>query len=60
MDTLSQHGNITLNVILNGDSNLSNESTMAIFKQYRGLSKKKKKKKKKNKQKKKKKILSEI
>ena len=31
MDTLSQHGNITLNIILNGYLNLSNESSIAIF-----------------------------
>ena len=31
MATISQHGNITLNIILNGDLNLSNESNMVIF-----------------------------
>ena len=31
MDTLSQHGNITLNIILNGDFNLPNEANIAIF-----------------------------
>ena len=31
MDTLSQYGNITLNIILNGDLNLSKESNMVIF-----------------------------
>ena len=31
MDTLSQHGNITLNIILNGDLNLPNEANIAIF-----------------------------
>ena len=31
MDTLSQHGDITLNIILNGYLNLSNESSIAIF-----------------------------
>ena len=31
MDTVSQHGNITLNIILNGDLHLSNESNIVIF-----------------------------
>ena len=31
MDTLSQHGNITLNIILNRDLNLPNESNIVIF-----------------------------
>ena len=30
MDTLSQHGNITLNIILNGDLDLPNEANIAI------------------------------
>ena len=31
VDTISQHGNITLNIILNGDLNLSYESNIVIF-----------------------------
>ena len=31
MDTISQHDIITLNIILNGDLNLSNESNIVIF-----------------------------
>ena len=31
IDTLSQHGNITLNIILNGGLNLPNEANIAIF-----------------------------
>ena len=31
MDTISQHGNITLNIILNGDLHLCNESNIVIF-----------------------------
>ena len=31
MDTLSQHGNITLNIIVNGDLNLPNEVNLVIF-----------------------------
>ena len=31
MDTLLQHGNITLNIILNGDLNSSNEFNIVIF-----------------------------
>ena len=31
MDTLSQHGNMTLNIILNGGLNLPNEANIAIF-----------------------------
>ena len=31
MDTISQHGNITHNIILNGDLNLSNDSNIVIF-----------------------------
>ena len=42
MDNLSQHGNITLNIILNGDLNLSNESNIVILKQYRGIAKERK------------------
>ena len=40
VDTISQHGSITLNIILNGDLNLSYESNIVIFlRQYRGISK---------------------
>ena len=31
MDTLSQHGDITLNINLNDDLNLSNETNVVIF-----------------------------
>ena len=31
MDSIPQHGDITLNIILNGDLNLFNESNIVIF-----------------------------
>ena len=48
MDTLSQHGNITLNIILNGGLNLPNEANIAIFEAVKSISKERKEFKKVN------------
>ena len=42
MDTVSQHGNITQKIVLNGDLSLSNKSNEVILKQYRSISKERK------------------